>query len=374
MDNVDWTKSGTFTGTQGTDAYTPIYTNTHWEYTQQANAYCEIVIPDGMENFAIIIQKSTTLQGQPMDSTVSVTLNGGSIAAHGNSVIDTLYTTAGWNNPWWTEEYEDLPAGLNTIRITKSNNTDTMMIWGIMYWTGNAFTLHNIARGGATMKYMYDFLTPELMGNNYDTLFFQVTGMNEAGDSVGVDSTQRGFEYTLNLWKQYCENIIVYSTHPFGDNGAGTNYYTLYDTPNTLEEYYNRIKNVCFRYYVPYINIFDYFKKLIEDAGGTLEGGEGGIIYTEDGQHLNTLGAEKFTNNITGNAIGNKFNSTPSTSGVIAEIESRVFVLPPGDVKLDNTGTPKNWAVQPYENVTFLGEVTKYLNEAVTYLKTHLIP
>jgi hypothetical protein len=87
---------------------------------------------------------------------------------------------------------------------------------------------------------------------------------------------------------------MLFSTHPFGDDGSEYNFYTLYNDPATLKEIYLNIKKAAYNQGLTYIDVFDRFEKLIIAAGGTLEGGEGGLTYTTDGQHPNELCAELF--------------------------------------------------------------------------------
>ena len=48
----------------------------------------------------------------------------------------------------------------------------------------------------------------------------------------------------------------------------------------------------------PFVDLFQYFKWNIENRGGTLQGGEGGIWYTHDGQHGNEAGVKMWFDSI----------------------------------------------------------------------------
>ena len=59
----------------------------------------------------------------------------------------------------------------------------------------------------------------------------------------------------------------------------------------------------CNRFYTcilnePFVDLFQYFKWNIENRGGTLQGGEGGIWYTHDGQHGNEAGVKMWFDSI----------------------------------------------------------------------------
>lgn len=312
IDHADWTLGtpANWTEITGSGVTGLSYDNTAYKYTQTANEYAEIIIPDGFENAALIFHADDVEFGQNYDDVIAVTLNGGSIAAYGDATINTSRVkdhVDDFGNQYFHSQYLGLPSGANTIRITKSATTKTMMVWGVMYWTGNTVWFMNLSLSGYSMRNLYESRVQSvLVENEIDTLFFEITGMNEASNDEPLNTSQKFFEYINNLSRQFSENILLYGTHPFGDNGAGTNYYTLYSVPNTLKEIYNREKHVAYRQSYIYLDVFKRFESRIIADGGTLEGGEGGLTYTTDGQHPNELCAGLFSDDINDNAIRDK--------------------------------------------------------------------
>jgi len=305
IDNGDWSFNdvGNWTDTDGEDFLVPEYTPagyaTLYSYTQTANEYAEITIPDGYENACLIFHKDDNEFGQDYEDAVAVTINGGDISSYGDATINTYHAKYQVNdagNQFFHSQYEGMPAGANTIRITKANNTKTMTVWGVMYWTGNAVWVINAANGGKSMNALYlRYIWSQLYDNAPDAVLFEITGMNEASSGKTLNTSQKDFEYNINTINQVTDNVILFSTHPFGDNGAGTNFYQTLSEPYTLKETYQRIQRVIYRRNLSYIDIFGRFETLIIDAGGTLWGGEGGLTYTSDGQHPNTVCTELFS-------------------------------------------------------------------------------
>lgn len=294
VDDAAWTQSGTWTGTNGGTTWEPAHAGTLYHRSIDPSAFLEITIPDAIENFALIAHKSDGF------GVINITLDGGSIAAFGASSIDLDRPTviAGdIGNPYHTEQYIGLPTGggSKVIRISKLANADEVRVWGGFYWSGNTLVVHNIAHGGHTLAQLTDqHLQAELVENDFDAVLFQLTTMNDVGDNVPVNQTLADMNF-IN------ENIINgkdkmwMTTNPFGDDGLGTNFYPLSLDPSmeeTGEACMNKLNGVG----IPYVDVFQMFKNKIENRGGTLLGGEGGLFYTTDGQHPTEDGAREWFN------------------------------------------------------------------------------
>jgi hypothetical protein len=315
IDHADWTRSilsgsDDFTEITGNEILNPDWTNaangTLYAYCQEPNGYAEINIPDGYENFVIILHKDNNEFAQDYDDNLTVTLNGGDISGYGAGSIDSYKVKSGagdYGNPFYTELYEGLPAGINTIRIKKSNTNKTLMMWGIVYWTGNTSLMFNHGISGYDMQQYYDYTNDSIIENNYDAIFFEMPGMNEASGNNTINQIQSALSDFITLLDN--KDVLYLSTHPFGDNGAGTNYYTLYNNP-TLKEVYYWCRDLLYNNNKPFLNVFKRFEDLIVADGGTLEGGEGGLTYTTDGQHPNILCSGIFADYIIDKAIGDK--------------------------------------------------------------------
>ena len=292
IDNASFTKSGVWSAVNDTTVWEPAHTNTRYHKSIEASAYVEYAIPDGFENFAIICQKDENF------GNINITLNGGSIATYGQSVIDlnrTRGNAGDTGNAYYTEEYTSLPSGVNTIRIAKDANTTEVRVWGIFYWTGNTLMVYNIARGGHSIADLYlQHIEAELKENDFDAVLYQLTLMNDVGDNIASDTSRSYLDLILKTIIPE-KDIAFMSTNPMGDNGSGTNYYADNLTPsmeetNTVLAKYLHDKNI------PFIDVFRAFKQKILNRDGTLIGGEGGLWYTTDGQHPNDGGVVEWWN------------------------------------------------------------------------------
>lgn len=293
IDDSDWVRSGTWTAVNDTTVWEPQHPDTLYHASSAANSYVEIVVPSGNESFAFICQK------MPAQGIVDITLNGGSIAAYGPSSVDLARANTGVGdngNPYCTVLYTGLPAGVNTIRISKRNDTNEVRLWGGFYWTGQTMVLHNVAHGGHTMAALIaqGHMQAEVLENDFDAILFELTVMNEASAPRTVAQSQADLQTIFDTYFAG-KDIAVMTPFPFGDNGAGTNFYALYDDP-TMQETCDGLRNTCYKNSVPFVNVFNIFKKKIENRGGTLEGGETGLWYTTDGQHPNEVGAREWFN------------------------------------------------------------------------------
>jgi hypothetical protein len=306
IDHVNWSLTGSWTDTTGSGVLTPAYTasgyETNYSYTATASATAEINIPDGYENAAIIYHKAKGYYGATYDDSVYVQLNSGSIAAYGDTIINTFRNTQA-NFPdglYQITEYNNLPSGANTITITKDNNTDNLVMWGIAYWTGKTIMVLNYARGGRSMYEMWTEglrevgrLHNEFSYRQFDFAIIENPGMNEAGNAYTLNYQQAYYENMLNIFKSIPH--VVVTTHPFGCNpGCSTNYYTLYNSPFDLERRYNRSYNYSYYDGLETYNIFRDFKSDLNNRGYSLIDGQAGLDWTTDGQHPNETCAEKW--------------------------------------------------------------------------------
>jgi len=309
IDHNDWTRSilsgaDDFTEITGDEILKPHWTNetagTRYAYTQFPNSYAEITIPDGFENCAIILHRDDNEFNQDYDE-ISISING--------SWVDEINTfkpkldVNDYGNPFYTKSYLGLEPGNNIIRITKSNSNKTFTLWGIMYWTGQSMILYNHGMGAYSMELYYNSTHDSVVENDYDVIFFQLPGMNEAGKLKTLDETQLYLEKFIKLLD--LKDVLYFSTHPMGRNESGINYYTDFVDP-TLKDIYIRCKDVILDNTKPYLDVFEMFEKLIIEGGGSLLSGEGGLDYTTDGQHPNTVCAELFSKYIIDKAIGDK--------------------------------------------------------------------
>jgi len=306
IDHVDWSLTGSWIDTTGSGALTPAYTavgyETNYSYTSMANATAEITIPNGYENAAIIYHKAKGYYGATYDDSVYVQLNSGSIAAYGDTIINTFRNTQA-NFPdgiYEITEYTNLPSGVNTITITKDNNTDNLVMWGIAYWSGKTIMILNHARGSRSM---YDLWTEglrevgrlhnEFSFRLFDFAIIEEPGMNESSDANTLNYQQAYYENVLNIFKPIPHVIVT--THPFGCNsGCSTNYYTLYNSPFDLERRYNRSYNYSYYDGLETYNIFRDFKSDLNNRGYSLISGQAGLDWTTDGQHPNETCTEKW--------------------------------------------------------------------------------
>lgn len=314
IDHGDWSKTGTWNDTTGKDMLRPEYGvagqtfRSNYSYSSTPGATAEIIIPDGYENCAIIYHKAKNWFGADYEDTVTVELNSGSIAAYGDTIIDTYRNTAIMyrDGLYQLTEYSGLPSGANTITLTKGNDTDNLVMWGIAYWTGKAIMVLNYAAGGRDMYALWNQgnwengrLLEDLPWRMFDYVIVEMTGMNEAGEANTLNFQQTYTETILNIFRT--RPTLIYSTHPFGcsDGSCTTNYYTLYDSPVDLKRryqrfYYNNYWDIDENNNGEVYNIFQDFEAYYNNLGYTLESGEGAKLHTSDGQHLNSDGTELF--------------------------------------------------------------------------------
>ena len=293
LDDIDWTLSGAWTTVNDNSVWVGFHSQELYHTSVDPSAYAEITIPDGIENFALIGHRRNNM------GAVDVTLNGGSIAVYGPSEIDFQRDSTHTNetgSPYYTIEYLGLPSGANTIRISKKADADEVRIWGGFYWSGNTMMLYVVAQGGHTMQdlisqghFVYD-----VVENNMDAILFETTVMNEASEPRTVDQSKEDLQFIIDNYMDGKDYMLM-NPFPFGDNGSGTNFYTLYSDP-TMEETCNGLREIAYANSAPFVNVFDIWKKKIENRGGTLLGGETGLWYTTDGQHPNTDGAREWFN------------------------------------------------------------------------------
>lgn len=306
IDVIEWVKNGAWTTVNDSTVWEPAHPDTLYHTSVNPNAYVEIAIPDGMENFALICQKD---QGFGI---LDITLNGGDPSAYGLSTIDLARTrdSASDNgNPYYTVEYLNLPTGVNTIRVAKQNNVLECRVWGGFYWTGTTLVLHNIAHGGHSLKTLIDqHLNAEMLENNFDAILFELTIMNEMGQLRSPEQTVQDMEFIITTYAPNKDQMFM-TPNPFGDNGSGTNYYANFPDP-TMEDTSNACVKSLDGLGVPYVNCFDMFKKKIENRGGTLEGGEGGLYYTADGQHPNEDGCREWFNLVKPHVSNKPYNDS----------------------------------------------------------------
>ncbi len=276
IDHIGWTLGGTWTDTHGVEFLESPDNNAEtYKWSQTANAYAEFAIPSGFENFAIILHKDDNEHGQDYDDVITVTINGGDISSYGSSSINSYRTklvSYDVGNPWYTELYEGLPGGINTIRITKSNNVKTLMLWGIAYWTGNTFMVINAAHGGHTLTDLlrdHKHLNSEVLENNPDAVLFEIPLMNQTGKSQTIDNTMLDLNAIVTLFNG--KDLGFMSCNIMADNGAGTNYYTLYPNPN-MQQHAEIASKTIWDNRLPYVDVFEIFRRKVINKGGTLEG------------------------------------------------------------------------------------------------------
>lgn len=294
LGDPSWTKNGTWSTVNTANIFEPTYTNETYYENIVANSYVEFVVPSGKENFAFICQRISGLSG------LTITLNGGSIATYGPSSVTCNIAGFGHTgNPYYTVQYLGLPAGANTIRITRDNTTSVSRIWGGFHWTGNTIVVHNISHGGHTVNdLLQNHAAGEIQDNNFDSILFELPIMNDAGRVIDAGNTIAASKAALtNMYNNYLigKDLLVMSCNPYGtDPSDGTpNYYTLYPG---MEEMKDGLKSIILSKALPFIDVFEVFRRKIEHRGGTLIGGQGGIYYTTDGQHGNPEGVREWWN------------------------------------------------------------------------------
>jgi hypothetical protein len=304
LDHADWTKS-TLSGDNDFPAFFSgegfISNNPSESYflSVTQNSYCEIIIPDGYENFAILYCKKYQTATVNHDSDIAVTINGGDISAYGDAIINSYVGLGVLQNGHALAVYSSLPVGDNTIRLTKSNDVEVFSIWGCMYWTGNTMKLNQFAIGGLATNFMSTYTSSWIKTENLYNWIFQLSGINDCGQSI--TAVARAYAL-MNLFLNNevdLENMLFISTHPFGtDPSDGSpNYYTTYDEPLTIKQGYTLYTCLLTWVGAYFVDLFRLFERDITTVrGGTLEGGESGGYYTLDGQHLDEDGVKIFYN------------------------------------------------------------------------------
>ena len=298
LNSSQWTKSGTWSTVNNTTIFEPVYPTEYYHENSTSGAYVEITVPDGMENFAFVYQEQSGY------SPLTITLNGGDISSYGQSVINPNVSGIGHTgNPYAVSEYIGLPAGTNVIRITRDATTSTSRIWGGFYWTGNTMMVINASHGGHTLNdLLVQHIDGEVVRNKPDAILFELTIMNDAGRVIDAGNTIAASQTALRTildTKIEGKDMLIMSCNPYGtDPVDGTpNYYTMYPG---MEEMKNALKQVVYERGIPFADVFEVFKRKIINRGGTLEGGQGGIWYTHDGQHGNPDGVREWWNIIKG--------------------------------------------------------------------------
>lgn len=313
LDNSEWVNSGFVEFSEG--GLFEGTTDKYWKSTGAGN-YIEIEVPDGMENFAIVLR---TKQG---NGKLDVSLNGGSIGTYTNpywtekvdtntvvnservphyidrglSQIDTNVGISSTGNPYAVFEYNNLPAGNNTLRFTAADGT-RVDVWGGFYWSGNTCVVMNIAHGGHTTKDLINqHLDDELYNADYDSVLFEITEMNNS--RLSLSQTQGDLIRIISKIRELGLDHCYTSCNPFGLSIThDVNFYTMYNSPSQLE-INDTVRKIMNTLNEPFIDIFQYFRWNIENRGGTLEGGEGGLWYTHDGQHGNESGVKLWFDSI----------------------------------------------------------------------------
>lgn len=309
LDHADWTHSDL--GGGGDDfsvlslaadlPFSPLNTDEKYFRTVEPEAYCEIDIPDGYENCAFVYRK--TYQWSDLaefDSAVAITLNAGSIAAYGDSTIDeTALDDVGDEDSKGyglnLAIYEGLPSGVNTIRLTKSNDALNFHLWGVLYWSGNSMVLLNNAYNGQTIEDLSAQSFQHTLVNTFDLGLMQLPNQNNSSKDLELYNQAAALCRFLNNAGYPLDKTLLYGTNPFGilPSVPTTNYYALNTTPNFKDCTELDMKLLGY-FGVNYIDVFRYFETDIISRGGTLEGGEAGNYYTDDGQHPNDDGADAF--------------------------------------------------------------------------------
>lgn len=302
---VEFTESGMFEGTL----------EKYWKSTESGN-YIEITVPNGFEHFAIVLR---TKNG---NGKINVTLNGGTIGQYENQYwtekvetntivnsqvvphyidrgltqIDTNIGNSLVGNPYAVFQYNNLPAGDNTIRFTTVDET-RVDIWGGFYWSGNTCVVMNIAHGGHTTTDMInEHLEDELYNGGYDSVLFEIPEMNNL--RLSLSQSQIDIINIIGRLRDLDINHCYTSCNPLGLSILhDTNFYSIYQNPTQLE-LNNMVRNLMNTLNEPFVDLFQYFKWNIENRGGTLQGGEGGIWYTHDGQHGNEAGVKMWFDSI----------------------------------------------------------------------------
>jgi hypothetical protein len=304
LDHADFTRStlsgGDDFGEETDNTYCPwrpCGTYEKYFYTLEPSAYCEITIPDGYENF-FIMYATREAYGTDMDPAIAVTLNGGDISAYGSAVLDTYRKTLtgehvrGFGS--MTAEYNNLPAGDNVIRLTKSNDTTAFMLWGIGYWSGDSVLISNLSYGGSATD-QHAYYIPQYFNQvAYDLCIYQMPNMNNCSHGLDERDHAKALFSILSEPNFTRDNALFVTTYPMGTDPRDDdpNYYAIYNDPTQQEHTELCIKILCYLGF-SYIDAYKYFRLDILSRGDTVENGGGGY-YTSDGQHPSESGADLF--------------------------------------------------------------------------------
>lgn len=286
LDDVDWTKEGTWS-TNGVECFEPNYDV--YNASNVGGSSAEIRIPMGHENFALVCRVGKS------SGVIEIYLNG---IIH--TSINTLKESAGHTgNPFKTINIIGMPSEqVNIIRIVnKVDNVNPIYVWGGYYWTGNTFVVYNAAHGMHTLEQLLEqHMDDEVVDNRPDCVLFQHTLMNDTARITDAGNTLARSKVALTTIideKLKGKDIIMMSCQPYGKipSNPSVNYYNNYPG---MEHVKNALKTITYQKGLPYIDVFDIFKKMTENRGGALENGEGGTWYTHDGQHQNPIGMELY--------------------------------------------------------------------------------
>ena len=323
-DHSDWTLSGFSVA-----SWSGVFEGTQEVYhtATQQGAYAEITIPQGYEHFALIAR---TKAG---NGSLNVSINNGLPSAityinqvlldnpektkaelealiQGNTVcnesvcpinvpcgdnaIDLDKGISAWGNPYAIFEYNNLPSGqANVIRFTADSATE-VDIWGGFYWSGNTMVIMNIAHGGHdTSMLVQQHLPDELYTAGYDAVLFEVPEMNNMRLSLAqtesdlVDIVQTLENLGIDKCFTSCNMLgmsIIYDVNFYVSDLEGNPH------DKTQLQINDLVRKVMAENGQAFVDLFQYFRWHVENNGGTLEGGQGGLLYSWDGQHPNIEG------------------------------------------------------------------------------------
>lgn len=330
LDHSDWTKSGfsavTNWNNQTNGNANAVFHGTNEKYHKAttSGAYCEITIPDGYEHFALICRTKSgngalgvtingaapstltycnpILDGNPEETVEQLTtlLETNSVVttdvcpinvACGADAISLNKGTTACGNPYAIFEFNNLPEGDNVIRFTAASSAE-VDVWGGFYWSGHTMVIMNIAHGGRTTSDLLTYYLPdELFAADYDAVLFEVTEMNNT--RLLIDQTENDLLSIIAKLEDIGIDHCFTSCNPLGLSIVhDTNFWNADTIVTNQLTINNKVREVMFAKGQPFIDLFTYYKWRIENKGGTLEGGEGGLFYTWDGQHGNPLGVK----------------------------------------------------------------------------------
>lgn len=320
LDNSDWVKQGFSTFVEE-DLF--FGTQEVYHKAESSSAYSEITIPKGYEHFALIYRTKSgngkiniTINGErpstinyenpiisnSVDIPSGVTkemilskLNNNSLVntdlvplnlVVGNDIIDTNIGETVNGNPYAIYEWNNLEDKDNVIRIYPSDST-RIDVWGCFYWSGNTMVVMNLGHGGHTTTALNHHYRDELFNIEYDAIVFEVPEMNDCA-RLTKEETISNLSYYFNALSNI--EVLWTSCNTWGLSIIhDKNYYTEY---TNMQERNDIVRELMKSNNIPFVDIFSIFKNKIEKRGGTLEGGEGGLWYTLDGQHGNSEAVE----------------------------------------------------------------------------------